>query len=372
MFNLMFNLISKKMNKNYLNTITYFRGIAITFVVFSHCDRFGITNYAENSTILAKIITSLMHGSTIFFVFISGFILHYIYYKNFNLKNFMLKKIKFVLIPFLIFSSFDMGYYIVRLIYSYIFQLYNFKIYLNKLMSFNLIKIYLLGHSEVFIALWYVPFIMLIFLFSKFYLHFIKLTLKSQIIIIVAQLILSILIHRSYKEDIYSLFHNVIYFTPVYLLGMFVSSNLKSFYKKMIGKELYVLIIALIITIIQLLIDKPKEIKELNEISLFNLDLMIIQKLLITLFFIIYLKKFENKKLRLLSLLADNSFGIFFIHGIYIWTLNIFIIKFHVKYISNSLIIYSLMASIILAISLITTIYIKRILLKNSKYIIGC
>ena len=79
--------------ESYLNKINYFRGIAIIFIVFGHCDSFGITRFNENTTKLAEIIIPIVHGGTAFFVFISGFLFHYIYFQNFQLKLFLIKKI---------------------------------------------------------------------------------------------------------------------------------------------------------------------------------------------------------------------------------------------------------------------------------------
>ena len=360
------------MNKIYLNYINHLRGAVIIFVVFSHCDSFGITFINENKTFLAKIILSIVHNSTACFIFISGFILHYVYSEKFQIKNFLIKKIKYVILPFLVFSSLDIWYYIIRLIFSAIFHFNNYNLYFNKLKSTDLVKIYLLGHSEINMSLWYIPLTMLIFLLSNIFLKFITMNLRFQLWLIIILMLLSSLIHRRYDENVSALFHNLLYFTPIYLLGIFVSKNIKILFSKLNGKELYLLLILIAIEIFQAQRAIPENINEFDNISFRNIDLILIQKSLLSIFLTIYFIKFENIKLRLLNIFAKNSFGIFFIHGIYIYLYNVLILKFEIKYMSDSVIIFILTSSVVLAISLFSTILIKKILSNTSKYIIGC
>lgn len=208
--------------------------------------------------------------------------------------------------------------------------------------------------------------------FLKFFLKFIAVNSKIQLLIIIILMLFSLIIHRRYDNNIFALFHNVIYFTPIYLLGIFVSKNIKLFYSKMNGKEFYLLVMSFLIILLQVQLGRLESIRELNEISIKYLDLMIIQKSLISLFLLIYFNKFEHKNIRLLKLLAENSYGIFFIHGLYIWLINVFILKFQIKYISNSLFIFFITANIVITLSLLTTLVIKKILSKKSKYVIGC
>jgi hypothetical protein len=184
-------------------------------------------------------------------------------------------------------------------------------------------------------------------------------------------MLLSMLIHRRYESNVFALFNNVIYFTPVYLLGIFVSKNINFFYSKLNGKEFYLLIIIFLIVIIQLQQGKLENISELGEINIWNIDLMIIQKSIISLLLIIYFNKFEHKEIKLLNLFAVNSYGIFFIHGNIIWLLNVFILKTQIKYVTNSIFIFFISAIIVLSASLLTTLVIKK-KFKKSKYIIGC
>ena len=356
----------------YLNNINYFRGIAIIFIVFGHSFTLGIWQFYDNTSFLAKLINFIAPGGTTFFVFISGYLLHHIYYKKLQLRNFLLKKLKYVVVPFLLFSSLDIIYYLTRLSMEYFVSTSRYEIFLEKIKSFDLIKIYLLGYSEIPIGLWYVPFIMVVFSLSKLYLKFAGINYKTQMWLISVLIILSSIIHRAPNTHIMSIFQNVLYFSPVYLLGIFISANQKIVYSKMIGREFYLLAIALVLTIFQIQIGKLEDIRGLNTISIKNIDFMIFQKSLLAIFFLFYLMRFVNKKMRLIDLLASNSFGIFFIHGIYIWFFNAIIIKLHKPLTSNSIFVFIIYATFVLILSLLTTILIKIFFPKKSKYIIGC
>jgi hypothetical protein len=285
-----------KSRSTYLININYFRGIAIVFIVFGHCFLLEIIHFYDNSTFLAKLIKSVAPGGTTFFVFISGYLLHHIYCQELQLRNFLLKKVKYVVLPFLLFSSIDIIYYLTRLTIAYFVSTSQYEIFLEKIKSLDLIKIYFLGYSEIPIGLWYVPFIMVIFSLSKFYLKFMSLNYKNQIWIISVLIVLSSIIHRAPGSNIMSIFQNVLYFTPIYLIGIFISANQKIVHSVMRGRELYLLAIVLVITFFQIQIGKAEDIKKLNTISIKNIDLMIFQKSLLSIFFLLYLMRFVNKK----------------------------------------------------------------------------
>ena len=355
----------------YLQHINYFRGIAIIFIVFGHCYDVGFSNFGQNQTLFARVLRNLLSGGTAFFVFISGYLFHHIYYRNFNYGDFLIKKLKYVFVPFLIISSTDIFYFLSRYLIGIISSSNKTELYLAKLKSYPYINNYLYGHGEISIALWYIPFIMVIFSLSFIFIKFVKIKSFVQLLLIFILLIVSILIHRTFKNEIIGIFQNIIYFIPFYLLGIYISINFKKFYEKLKGNELYILLIALGIAIIQTRIVLVDLILK-NNLKVENFDFMMIQKCLLSLFFILFLMRFEKKKNKILNIFADNSFGIFFIHGIFIWLFNVIIIKLKISFVSNSTLQYFGLSTFILIISLAITMLIRKVLPRNSKYIIGC
>ena len=356
--------------RTYLHHINYFRGIAIIFIVYWHCLVCGISNYYQNQTLFAKIIGTLLPGGTTFFVFISGYLFHHIYYHNFQFSTFFIKKLKYVFVPFLIISSTDIFYYLSRYIIAIISASEKSEIFLAKLKTYSFINTYLYGHGEIPIGLWYIPFIMVLFSMSFIFIKFVKIKPSIQLLFICILLIVSILIHRTAANSILGMIQNVIYFTPVYLIGIYFSINFKVLYEKLKGKEFYILFFALCVVIIQTVIGKLEISATECIFKLEDFDLMIIQKTLLSIFFATFLMSYKIKKNKFLTLLAENSFGIFFIHGICIWILNAIVFKISFEY--NSTFQYFGFSTLILIISLTITLLIRKVFPNKSKYIIGC
>lgn len=350
----------------YINSINYFRGIAIIFIVFGHS--LVIANFSYSSTI-GNTILNLTAGGTSLFVFISGFLFHHIFSENFEFKRFIIKKNKYVLVPYLILSTIPIIYLLLRVSINGLLSLNaSFPFYEN-LASFPILRFYLTGMPN-FVGYWYIPFIMIVFAMSPIFIRFIKLNMKTKISIVFFMLICSVFMHRGTEENIFSIFQNVIYFTPVYLLGMILSEKKDIVYSKLIGKDYYLLILGFGLALLQAFIGEFGNYHK--DPFFFNgFDLMIIQKIILCLFFMIFLYRFEDSKNKLLDIIATNSFGIFFLHGIFIRI--IYEIKWMLgfSFAPNSFAIYLLMASLVFSLSLMTTVFIKRIFPNYSRYLVG-
>ena len=339
--------------------------------MFGHCYGVSTSHFFENPSLFACVIRKILTGGTIFFVFISGYLFHYIYYKNFQFSSFIIKKVRFVLIPFLLVSSADLLYYTSGFLVYTIKGSFKAEIFLTKLNSYSFINTFLYGRGDITIVLWYVPFIMTIFALSPFYIKFIKIKPKAQLIMIFILLIISIIINRNSEYSILGLFQNVIYFTPVYLLGIYVSMNFNMIKDRLIKWQFYFLLTAIGLAFAQTRYG-VQAFRELNASFLVKIDLMIIQKTLLSIFFILFFMRYEIKKIGVLNLMAENSFGIFFIHGICIWFLNAKIFKLKIAVENDSFLFFFGVSTFILTISLFITILIRKVFPTKSKYIIGC
>ena len=357
--------------RTYLHHINYFRGIAIIFIVFGHCFYLGISQYYQNTTLFAKLIRNLIPGGTTFFVFISGYLFHHIYYHNFRFSDFYIKKLKYVFVPFLLISSTDFFYYLSRYIIAIITATYKSEIFLARLKNYSFTNSFLYGHGDIPIGLWYIPFIMMVFALSAVFLKFTRIKAKVQLIIIFILLIISMLNHRTAANSILGIFQNTLYFIPVYLFGIYMSINFNYIYAKLKGREFYFLIIAICFAIIQTR-NVLLNFNFKDNLKVENFDFMIIQKILLSVFFAIFLMKYKKNKLKILNLFAENSFGIFFIHGICIWTFNTIILKLNIELVNKSFFLYFGLSTFILTISLAITILIRKAFPNKSKYIIGC
>lgn len=82
-----------------INSLNYFRGVAILLIVAGHSYAFW-----HIDTVGEKILANLIKGGSALFVFISGFLFHHLNARQFDHARFISQKIKYVLGPYLILS----------------------------------------------------------------------------------------------------------------------------------------------------------------------------------------------------------------------------------------------------------------------------
>ena len=93
----------------FLKSFEYFRGISILFIVAGHCFQLG--NWEINN-VFEKFIANIIAGGSSLFVFISGFLFHYVFFKKYKYVRFIFKKIRNVLIPYLVLSVLPIVYFV--------------------------------------------------------------------------------------------------------------------------------------------------------------------------------------------------------------------------------------------------------------------
>ena len=65
----------------YLNIINHFRAFEIIFIVLGHCS--GLANFTFDNA-YSHTFENFILGGTTFFVFISGFLFHHVFYGKFK------------------------------------------------------------------------------------------------------------------------------------------------------------------------------------------------------------------------------------------------------------------------------------------------
>ena len=179
--------IAPPSQKKFLNSIDYFRGIAIIIIVAAHS--YGIANWNvyRNPSLFEKFFYALNLNGSVFFMFISGFLYNHIFYPRFDYKKFMLKKTKYVLVPYLVCSIIPIAHAV--------FIDPEPKFLLDSLQDKPVLAIlwYLVTGRAVY-AYWYIPTIFLIFAISPLINAWIK--SKSLIYVALALIPISTIIHR--------------------------------------------------------------------------------------------------------------------------------------------------------------------------------
>ncbi len=341
-----------------LHYFDYFRAITIILIVLGH----SWTKWTID-TVPELIVVNIIGGSTPLFVFISGFFFHHIFYKKFDLKLFILKKSKVVLSPYIIQSSLA---FIVIVLF-----LEKPSPYLVFDTDTPTILVYLkyMWTGRVLTAYWYIPFVMMLFILSPVFIVFIKSTKLVQLSVFFFLLLVSLIIHRPGHG--LSPIHSLLYFPPLYLLGILYSIYSEHINRFISNKSLVLGFLALFFAFIQSYFYGSFGSFQKAEIFSFNgIDVSIIQKIFLIFFILSVLISMRNTNISFLKYIAKISFPIFFIHP---WVL------FFIGYFSLNQLIIELPGIIIFAITAIFTLVVSillanivKLLLKDkSKYAIG-
>lgn len=228
--------------------------------------------------------------------------------------------------------------------------------------------IWYLFTGKVNFAYWYVVFIMVIFIFQPASIKYITFKTYQQIIIFIIFFLISIFIYRPVRNI--NLIQSVIYFTPIYLLGIIASIYRQQFYKFLQNKELLILLVVIFLAFLQAIYYPDYGSLHKNPFELALPDIMMIQKIFFILFLMSFLHKYDNYSSRMIDLLASSSFGLYFIHPYVI----IFLYKFK-NIFSNpgfpEIIWVGVISFIVILITLISAKVSKIILGKRSRMIIG-
>lgn len=334
----------------FLWNLHYFRAFAIINIVLIHV--LYIPNEQDINLglqVALKLRDSIFDGSTIYFVFISGFLFHRLNQKL-NIKVFYKKKLLNIVVPYLVISTI---FFTVLYITGEM-----------KLFSFMDLP-YLLITGKVQFHLWYIPFIVIIFIISPL---FLKINSKTYAYIFPLLLVIPMFGTRT---GITNTLWQFMFFVPIFLVGMISSI----YYLKTIQVSnrytLSMIIVALTSTILLCFLDFDGRIMDVISP---RTGLIYIQKIIICFLLISYIPNVKNKKLLFFEKMANYSFAIYFthifLHGVllrfffkpFLYTIDSSIFSF------LSVFIYGLL---FLIINLFLIWVAKKILGKYSKYIIA-
>ena len=349
-------LVKSPPKKKFINSINYFRGIAIIFIVLGHC--YDLSQWDRTSDLAKIFYCSTLNGS-VYFVFISGFLFHHIFYHRFEYKKFMIKKIKYVLTPYLCLS-------IIPIIFT-IFLKNGGEFLPDSLRSHPLLAVFwYLITGRISYAYWYIPMAMIIFAVSPAIIWLLE--SKYLFKVTLSLLALSVIIHRPINNI--NTLHSFVYFLPVYLLGIYSSINKDKIYQYFKNKRLIALFIVILIAVVQVLVfqEYGNFHKEFWSWSLPDINLL--QKIILCWLFMSILDDYEDSEIKILNKTAQTSFAIYFIHPFLINFLFKLVTDFKINY-SGNLFILLITTTIIILGSIAIAYIVKNIFKKDSRYLIG-
>lgn len=281
----------------YLNHIHYFRAFAILNVIAVHSWHVP-SPYSDYPTVsLINLLREVIfHGSTIYFIFISGFLFFYLSPK-FDLYRYYRNKVFYVLLPYVFISTL-------------LFCLFTMRSGLSDGSSYGDIGkkfLFTLLHGSAQIQYWYIPFVLLLFMASP-----LLLTIPSRVlkIIVIISCLLPLFGTRTGTQITPSQY---LYFAPVYLLGAYAAMH----YERLtawVNRNMN-FIVGIFISASVLLILLNGQATYIGIVNVYE-SFVYLQKMSLCIIMLVLFQKMENRKIEILNAFATFSFAIYFTHTI--------------------------------------------------------
>jgi probable poly-beta-1,6-N-acetyl-D-glucosamine export protein len=359
-----------------LKSFEYFRALAILFIIANHC--YGLSGDWQPATVFGKFVVNFFTiGGATYFTFISGFLFHSVSYREFKYTDFMIKRIKKVACPYLLLSIIPI-FVLVFVLRTGPYPEYFFLPAKGLFYQYIRPFVLYLVTGRTFWAYWYIPYIMVVYALSPLFMIYIKWSFRSRLVVVLFFFCISTLIHR--PPGMISIFQAVIYFIPVYLLGIMASMHKDEVYLFLKGKEIYLLLAALSLSLIQVIFYDNFLIFFKKPFEFNVIDISIIQKSIMCLFLMVWLHRFEYRQISFLRRTAEASFALYFIHPILLTLFKHFSqISYDHKYKIASGIFDTLYHPlglfiyffIILSVSYMIALLLRRVFGSYSKLVIG-
>ncbi|WP_317932201.1 acyltransferase [Halioxenophilus sp. WMMB6] len=353
-----------------LNSFVYYRAIAIFFIVVWHVHLYI---RPDPDHFLESAIINFINGGTTLFVFISGFLFYQVYYSRFTYSAFLRVKARYILLPYLILSTPVIISRLIKGNYGVFFKPTGDGFFQEYIVPG--IKLYLSGNYPI--SYWYIPFVVLLFLCAPLHKKIIDQKTSTQLLIAISLGLVSMFMHRPALNNPLPVFQSLLYYTPVYLFGILCSIHREFIYQKLCGKELFILALAIGLSCLESYTGHFGNYHK-APLAWAGVDLMFCQKVVLCLFFMVWLHRFEQRHNPLLEVIASTSFAIYFLHEFAL----IFLLKVVNKAVAfdsrltpllglNSWFTYILLVIGALTMSVVAALILKRLLPKQSRMMIG-
>ncbi len=256
----------------------YFRAFAIISIVFAH---FYHTDLSF----------SIFNCSTIFFLFISGYLLIYLDRNDFQILTYYRKKFMTVLLPYIIIAALIYVYRIQNIDVSSIFWYYK-----------NLPMEIILGY-RICAQFWYIPFIAIVFLFTPLLMKMPRSWLRN--ITLVSLFVPLYAVRRDFLTGFLDSVEVMAFFVPIYLAGMCYALDKEKIDPVLRKYWIHLAVISVALTFF---------IYFRNTKLPVNTAALYVQKMCFTGLVVLALNRISHKKIRVLDLFAKYSFSIYFLH----------------------------------------------------------
>ncbi|MBB5607356.1 MULTISPECIES: acyltransferase [unclassified Janthinobacterium] len=326
-----------------------FRGVAIIFVMLGHMSSFmdmGTTgNYFHFFFV----------DATAWFIFISGYLFFYLEIDRFKYGNYLYKKIKYVIFPYLLLS-----------IPAILLGLYYSRNIMHDLTP-GMYALWSLFVGGIVVApMWFIPMIAIFFLLTPVF-NVISRT-KLILFVTIVSLFFGIFSFRSIYNT--NPFFSFLHFSGFYFLGMATAKYTSSLDAMSNSFKTIIILVSFSVFLLVGVFYPGMENEPMGFLGAYGeLNYIILGKLALLIFIFFIFEKFFNVKNVFLGFLAKISFGLFFIHGFMMLFFSKFLYGF---FYPNSFIKFLCEIVVVIFFSIAVVVLLKRVFGRWSRYVIGC
>lgn len=351
--------------RDFLPYIHNLRGLAILFVIGVHAS--GLNNGWKSHPVVDNILENIFDptegNGTVLFLFIGGFLFQYLTHKYFDYKKYLEQKFKVIVMPYLLIS---IPLILIRIVTG--FDSLALPSDFHERSVFRQIIFYLFTGTHM-PPFWFITTIILIYFTAPLF-RWIDNEKFYRYVFPFIPLIYFFTFRPSHNANpIFAYLH----FVPVYITGMWVSH-----YRNRILSSrflLYIVISGFTIISIFNFAGWTSEARNLTfekmiaeQIIFFNIYSLKAFLLCFLLLMILY--RMRERPMPVLYLLGDYSFGIFFVHYLFI-SITRKILEMLDIVIPFSVPAYLIFFIVLLGASTLTVFIVKKITGRYSRYLIG-
>ncbi len=193
----------------FLSYVHSFRALAIIIIVAGH----AIVTLAWNDQPRVRdFLLDLLDNGTVLFVFVAGFLFHHLA-GNYRYRNYLGKKLRFVIVPYLLLS-------IPAIFYSVLWlnPVDRFPELAGTSTAYQVFWHLIKGGATINYSLWFIPMIALFYLAAPLLIQFVR--FPRLYLVLLALVPLSMLLHRNAEIDTGWI---ALYYLPAYIAGMWAS-----------------------------------------------------------------------------------------------------------------------------------------------------
>lgn len=343
----------------YLSHLNSLRALAILLIVASHT--IGFFSWADNRFTEAALKDFGANGAVIF-LFISGYLFQHLS-RKYTYSNYLTKKIKYVLIPYLVVSLPAVAYAVF-----WKDPAAQYAALEGSSRAYQILWLYLHGGPHINYPLWFIPVIFLYYLAAPVFKLFDRYPgLYWSVLVLLP---VSLLAHRPNFPNP-GIIHSLVYFLSAYVLGMF-ASHFREKVDHFLDRFLWPLLILYVsYFLIHLFVSDHHGNYHVGYIFSFEkgyIDWLFLQKILLAFVLLGLLKRHDSLVAGKIRYIGEASFSIYFLHAYVIYLLHV---ATRWESFEGGLIQWVFLSAVVAAITIGITRLIQKILGQRSRFLIG-